>query len=409
MTLSELEKRLVQAMEEFEIIDTHEHLGPEKSRVESSVDVFTLFSHYTHHDLGVAGMSEADYQSLFNQSIPIERRWALFAPYWEQICWGSYARAALLAAKKFYGFEDINKKTYKPLSEAMQKENKPGIYKRVLRDACKIRTALTQCGSTKLDTPLLTPVMPMIHEMETWKKLSHPVFNPAARVRSLDDYLDVIRQYIVRVKAEGAVGLKMWSNPYKEPNREEAIKAFEQLRNGTEYRFSLPNPLGDYVVDQTISYGTEHDMVIAVHTGYWGDFRTLDPLHMIPILQRHPKTRFDIYHLGYPWVREALMLGKGFPNVWLNMCWTHIVSQRFATSALDEAIDLIPTNKLLVFGGDYGTPVEKVYGHLVMAREDVTRVLAKRIMEKQMSESQALILARKWFWDNPKELYHLEF
>jgi len=42
-------------------------------------------------------------------------------------------------------------------------------------------------------------------------------------------------------------------------------------------------------------------------------------------------------------------------------------------------------------------------------REDVTRVLAKRIMEKQMSESQTLTLARKWFWDNPKELYHLEF
>ena len=149
-------------------------------------------------------------------------------------------------------------------------------------------------------------------------------------------------------------------------------------------------------------------MVIAVHTGYWGDFRELDPLHMIPMLERFPDTKFDIYHLGYPWVRETLMLGKGFPNVWLNFCWTHIISQRFAVAGLDEAIDLVPMNKILIFGGDYSLAVEKVYGHLVMAREDVAEVMARRLREGLMSESQAMDVIRKWFWDNPKELYNLD-
>jgi uncharacterized protein len=160
----------------------------------------------------------------------------------------------------------------------------------------------------------------------------------------------------------------------------------------------------DYVVDETIAFATEQDMVIAVHTGYWGDFRSL---HLIPTLQRHPNARFDVYHLGYPWVRETLMLCKGFDNVWLNLCWTHIISQKFATEALDEAIDLLPTNKLMAFGGDYVLPVEKVYGHLTMAREDIAKVLARRVGERQMTEDQALDLAKKWFWDNPKELYRL--
>ncbi len=102
------------------------------------------------------------------------------------------------------------------------------------------------------------------------------------------------------------------------------------------------------------------------------------------------------------------MLGKGFSNVWLNLCWTHIISQRFVVAALDEAIDLIPMNKLLAFGGDYGLPVEKVYGHLTMAREDIAQVLARRIAARQMTESQALELSRKWFWDNPRALYRLE-
>jgi predicted TIM-barrel fold metal-dependent hydrolase len=129
---------------------------------------------------------------------------------------------------------------------------------------------------------------------------------------------------------------------------------------------------------------------------------------MIPILERHPKTRFDLYHLGYPWMRESLMLGKGFANVWLNFCWTHVISQRFAMDGLDEAIDLIPMNKIIAFGGDYHLPVEKVYGHLVMAREDIARVLARRIERKQMTEDQAIGLARKWLWDNPVELYRLK-
>lgn len=409
MPLSEIESNLLQALEDFEIIDCHEHLPPEKRRVETEVDVFTLVSHYTRGDLRVARMSDAEYESLFNRSIPLDRRWATFKPYWEQIRWASYAKAALIAAQKFYGFDDINDQTYEPLSEAMQKANTTGIYERVLKDACKIRTALTQCGSTDLGgTPLLTPVMPMVYELETWQSLAHPPFEPEASIRSLDDYLDAMRRYVVKVKGEGAVGLKMMSNPYQEPSREEAVGAFERLRSGAESRLPAPNPLRDYVVDQMIAYAAEQDLVICVHTGYWGDFRLLDPVHMIPILTRHPRGRFDIYHLGYPWMRPALMLGKGFANVWLNLCWTHIISQRFATAGLDEAIDLIPMNKILAFGGDYGTPVEKVYGHLAMAREDVVKVLATRVGEKQMTEDQALTLARQWFWDNPVELYRLE-
>jgi len=408
MERGKLEKSLLEELAKFEIIDCHEHLGPEKNRVASQVDVFTLFAHYTRGDLIVAGMSDGEYQSLFNRNIPLERRWQIFAPHWAQIRWASYARAALIAAQKFYGADDISEKTCEAISEAMQKANTPGIYQRVLKDACGIRTCLTQCGSTELDSPLLTPVMPLIYEVETWQSLSRPSFDRGHAIRSLDDHLDAVRRYVARVKSEGAVGLKMVSNPYKEPKRDEALGAFESLRNGAVARLPVPNPLRDYIVDQTIAIAAENDLVVCVHTGYWGDFRTLDPLHMIPILQRHPRARFDIYHVGYPWVREALMLGKGFPNVWLNFCWTHIISQRFAMDALDEAIDLVPMNKLLAFGGDYGLPVEKVYGHLAMARDDVARVLAKRIERRQMTETQALALARKWFWDNPKELYRLK-
>ena len=411
MKLLPVEQRLFTALEGIEVIDAHEHLSPEEVRLRSHVDVFTLFAHYTRGDLAVAGMSQADYDATQNPNLPLEYRWKLFAPYWERIRWGSYARAALLAAKRFYDADDINEKTYVAISERMAAANTPGIYERVLRDACHIRTALAQCGRTDLGAPLLTPVMPLLPgdmwNTQVWSRLPAPDLPGGAAVKGLDDLLEVVRAYIRRVKSEGAVGLKMVSNPYGAPDRKAAHEAFEQLRTGALSELPWVNPLRDFLVDEAIRYAGQQDLVVAVHTGYWGDFRTLDPLHMIPVLERHRGVRFDVYHLGYPWMRESLMLGKGFANVWLNFCWTHVISQRFAMDALDEAIDTIPMNKIIGFGGDYALPVEKTYGHLVMAREDIARVLAARIERKLMGEEQALELARRWLWDNPKELYRL--
>ena len=47
MDTSTIKNHLLDAIRDFEIIDCHEHLGPEKWRLEKMVDVFTLFSHYT--------------------------------------------------------------------------------------------------------------------------------------------------------------------------------------------------------------------------------------------------------------------------------------------------------------------------------------------------------------------------
>jgi len=151
----------------------------------------------------------------------------------------------------------------------------------------------------------------------------------------------------------------------------------------------------------------EENLVVAVHTGMWGDFRTLEATHMIPLIQRHPATRFDLYHAGMPSVREAGVMGKNSANVWLNLCWCHIISPMMTRSLLGEWIDMVPVNKIIAFGGDYCHPVEKVYGHLTMARENLARVFAARIEEGLMDKDDALALGRQWFYETPRALYGL--
>jgi predicted TIM-barrel fold metal-dependent hydrolase len=407
--LSPLEQRLVKEFEKFEVVDAHEHLPPEQVRTSAKVDVFTLFSHYTRTDIITAGMKPQDYDRLLNPDLPLDMRWNMFEPYLEQIRFGSYARPAFIAAKEFYGQDDISRKTYAAITEAMQAFNKPGIYSKVLREKCRIRTALTQGNRTDYDLDLLVPLMPLdtYAGVFTWEDIAHRARDLGLTVNTLDDYVSAMEQGVARWKEQGTVGLKMASRPYSTPDRPQALCAFERLRSGAEARLADMNPLRDFLTEKLLQICARQELMVAVHAGVWGDFRELDSGHIIPIVMRNPNTRFDLYHAGMPAVRQTGMIGKNFPNVWLNLCWCHIVSPVMTRSALNEWVDLVPVNKIIAFGGDYGLPVEKVYGHLVMARENIARVLARRIEDDLMTEDQAVGVAEKWFFDNPKQAYRL--
>jgi hypothetical protein len=51
--------------------------------------------------------------------------------------------------------------------------------------------------------------------------------------------------------------------------------------------------------------------------------------------------------------------------------------------------------------------VQKVYGHLVMAREAVAEAFARRIDGGDLDRDEALRIARLWFHDNPARIYGL--
>jgi hypothetical protein len=76
-------------------------------------------------------------------------------------------------------------------------------------------------------------------------------------------------------------------------------------------------------------------------------------------------------------------------------------------SALDEYIDWLGSDKLIAFGSDVHQMIEKVYGHLELARLNVAGVLARRIEMGLMNCDDALQLVRAWFFDNPTRIYRL--
>jgi len=414
MNYTRTEELLLEAMEDMEIIDAHEHLPPEHVRTDAKVDVLTLFSHYTRTDLIASGMKPDDYTKVIDANGPLDERWKLFKPYFEHIRYGSYARPALIAAEEFYGFSDITDDNYEEISERMQSQNTQGIYHRILREKCKIRAALTQAGRTDYDGDLLIPLMPLnsYANIKSADDLSKRAHDLGMKVSNLDDYMELVKKGIERWKAEGVVGLKTSSTPNLQnppPRRKSAEEAFSKIISSADPKINAndSNLLQDFLINYLMDVAGELDLVVAVHSGMWGDFRNLDSKHMIPVFPRHPNTRFDLYHLSMPSVRDTIVIGKNFPNVWLNLCWCHIISQQMTCSALDECIDIVPMNKIIGFGGDYSRPVEKVYGHLLMAREDISTVLGRRVDRGMISLNEAIAISQKWLWNNPRELYKL--
>ncbi len=409
MKLNPKEQELYDAFKEMPVVDAHEHLAPERVRVSQDMDVLDLFIHYTKTDFLCAGMSSDEWNRMHNKQIPRPERWAILAKYLRDVRYGSYARPAFIYARHL-GYDDISENNYEEISERLRTDNKPGIYRRIMVDMCNIRAALTQANRTDYDQEFLIPLMPLdtYADIRSWKTVEKRAGDVGEKADTLDDFLEVARKGLKKWIGERVVGLKMVSRPYCPPDRGQAVATYDDLKHNPARELPEMNPLKDYLMEQVLEMAAELDLVVAVHTGMWGDFRTLDPKHMIRIFGAHPRTRFDMYHMGMPWVREAGVIGKNFPNVWLNLCWCHIISPEMTCSALNEWMDLIPVNKIIGFGGDYGKPVEKVYGHLMMAREDIARVLATRIERGLLGTDEALEIARKWFYENPKELYRLK-
>ncbi len=406
--LSDLEKAFVEALEEMPVIDGHEHLPLESERIRQKVDAFTLFSHYCQWDLWSAGLHWDLRGPILWGDRDLDWKWKEFAPYYGQMKHTCYARAAHIALEHFYGEKELTADNVAAVTERMQQNNTPGLYDRVLRKECKIETTLN-CDSplNERQGGLITPLARHPGDVWDWETLSKGFAGPNGEPpQSFDDVLDACKRRAETAKALGLPAVKFMPLYYRGYTLEEAKECFAQMKANPQKRFPRTNPVTEYAFRKAMEYTHEAGLVCSVHTGYWNDYKELSPENLVPIIRENWDMKIDVFHLGYPYVREAIMLGKVWPNVRLNLCWTYLISQKFAMEALDELLEMVPVNKIFAFGGDYYV-VEKVFGHLVMARETIAKVLAKKVSEGVFSFDRGLEIARMMLYSNIKAFYGL--
>lgn len=404
-------------------VDTHEHLPAEAMRVQHPIDFTTLFSHYCRGDLQAAGMPPADLQALYDQATPLDRKWALFEPWYDLIQDGSYARAAHIAMARFYGRERLTSLAdAEAVSEALQANNTPGLYRRVLKEACGIVKSMN-FGSLDDDPEFFAPVININHyaeaSVQTLRGLEAKYNRDLAR---LDLYLEALHSDLVEFKARGMKGLKthcayMRDLHFAPHTQAEAEGVFNRIvEEGYGWRFTAigyeeARPLQDFIVHRMAEWAAELEMPFVIHSALQADVRHKEdnakPLRLWNLIERYRHTDFVLLHSGLPWMEEACLLAKHYDNVYLDMAWDHIMSPELSTRAVRYFVDLVPRNKVFGFGGDFGV-VEKVYGHLTMAREDLSRALAHKVTAEGMPLARAEGWLTAMLHDNPARVFHLE-
>jgi len=420
------------------LIDTHEHLPPESERVNKVVDVLNQFYlHYASSDLVSAGMSPEDLLYIKDPKIPLDYRWAIFEPWWDRIRNTGYSRCIEIAARDLYGVDGINSETYKQLSRKMMERNKEGLYKWVLHEKAGIDICVldTLREDYDVDKALFVPVLRVseyasprnMKDLEVLgKRFGNPIHNLGDYVNLVKSRFDALEGRVAALKIALAYDRSLHFEKRTFSEAEESLNKIFKTRGfswtpieGTEYSELAQDgpgreeliPLQDYLVHLSIQEASRRGIPIQIHTGLHEGNKTIisnsNPELLVNLFLEYGEAKFDIFHGGWPYSSQLSALAKNFQNVYIDMCWMHIISPSRAVSALDEWLDEVPVNKIMGFGGDF-LCVEGSYGHSVMARDNVAKVLAGKVDDGIYGMDEAKKYADWILRDNPRRLFFPE-
>ncbi|MDO8587790.1 MAG: amidohydrolase family protein [Armatimonadota bacterium] len=402
------------------LVDTHEHLDSEESWLSQKADISHLFRHYASCDLVSAGMPPADLAQVRSEQVDSETKWELLEPYWIKARNTTYCRALDIAIRDLYGLPGLSRETYGSVMKKMDESRRPGWYREVLKDKANIEISVIVKWDPGLDPDFFVQSI----NLDEFATVSNrPSANALAErtgksIYSLQDLVSALDVTFEKLVADGAVAIKCglaYSRPifFENATQHEAEQVFNRAfrRRGEGASWDECKPLQDFMIHQIVRRAEAHGLAMQFHTGIQegnGNYvADTNPTRLTNLFMMYRNARFDIFHAGFPYSRELGVIAKNFPNVYPDMCWMHVIGAAPARNILDEWLDLIPANKILAFGGDYRM-VEGVYGHSVIARENVARVLADRVERGDQTLDEAHEIAERILRLNARELFRLD-
>jgi predicted TIM-barrel fold metal-dependent hydrolase len=322
----------------------------------------------------------------------------------------------VIAARDLYHVDGITRETLPEINREMKARNKPGLYREVLQDICKIEYCLWDQFCT--DKPekddffrlsLRLDDIVYIDSPDDIKNLEEKSGIAIDRPEALEEIMEI---RITDHKPRGLAALKTalaYSRTldFKPVRRGEAELALERILKN---RFTERDAkvLQDYVMYSLAQKALWHNLTVQVHTGMLegngNRIMNANPALLSELIINNPGTRFDLFHGGYPYGGELSAMAKMFPNVYLDMSWLHVISPSYAQRYMAEWLDAVPVSKLLGFGGDY-LFIEGVYGHLQIAKENIARALADKVADGIFTMKEAVSYAEMILYSNAALLF----
>jgi len=413
-------------------VDTHEHLFEESKRLQAleqsdvegipvaAPDFGLLFSHYSHSDLESAGMPQEDVQKLFRYDLEPEDKWRLVEPFYQKTYHTGYVQSIRESVRLLYEEEDLRSDNIARISDRIRADVQPGYYHRILSDVARIEH--TQVNN--LDTPVFmeTEYPDLLCQDLNFKVLSSDLDLDAItevsgrEVGDLDDLHNVI-DWCFATYGPRAIAAK---NPsayrrrldYAQVQAQEAAPLLDRyLKNQEMVTQGEIKALKDHLFHYCVERATEYGLPVKLHTGYYARTGEM-PLHRVrknasdlcDLFMAHPKARFVVMHIIYPYQDEAIALAKQYPNAFIDLCWAWIINPAASVRFVKEFLMAAPANKLFTFGGDY-LPVELVPGHAQIARRGLAQAISELVDEGWIRSNSVDDLVERLMRGNAHELF----
>lgn len=223
---------------------------------------------------------------------------------------------------------------------------------------------------------------------------------------SFDDYLAALAKLVDGLAARGQVALKN-ALAY---DRDIVFDAPDEKLARQAWGKSAPSPserkaFSDFIVDYLCRLAGERDVPVQMHLGT-AIIRGSHPLHAAGLVEQHPRTRFLLMHLAYPWSRDLLAMAFVYRNIWIDLTWSLLLSPSHFKLALHEAIEILPDESRMMIGGD-NWHVEETYGTMQLARRLIGDVLEEKVASGYFRAEAAQRLAVKILNANARAFFKL--
>lgn len=359
---------------------------------------------------------------------PIEKRWAVFEPIWQQTKYTGYGRVTQLVLDKFYGVKDLSLKSLHQIKDNLLDLTDETNVIKILDDA-KIVARLIDIyawgdqldflnGKKRL-TPRSYPVFSLahFHSIKTCSDIEK-IF-PDQTFTCIDEYLQAIQRVFVLYKNFGAVAVKdnsAYTRPldYRRSTKAQAEVIFNHIIQDPRYHAAYPDetkPLDNYLFHNLIEFSRSLDLPVQLHTGQvalWDDIRRANASHLTPFVETYRDVRFDLLHGNYPYLGEYLYLAKNYPNVTLNYCWTNIINPLYSRQAYRQTISTVPHGKIHGYGSDFVGMTDRAWAHALITRDNIARALTDLVDIDYIDLEDAKHISLCWLYENPKNNFNLQ-
>ena len=416
---TDLYNRVFDEINKIKMIDCHEHLESEKDFPKNkNIHIGRFFIHYASSDLVSAGMPLSDMGKIQTDStLTPKERWKLLEPWYKKSYNTAYCESLRIALQDIYDIEDFSSSSVDLLTERMKNEIKPGFTRKVFNKANIDYAMNNPFGPDPVYNPdpsfdcFLCDMVDdfTVFNIDALKQQSN------MDILSLDDYLQVIDFYFER-DASSAGAFKVGraydrTLLWEDATQSSVEKSFNRLLDFNDQPDKKEiQQLENFIIHYLCRKCGEYDLRIKFHTGiqegYGNIIRNSRAALLNNLFLKYPKTKFDIYHISYPYQEELAVLAKNFANVTVDFCWMWVINQSAGRRALSDMLDSVPANKIHGFGGDY-IFVEGSYGHARITRQEISRVLCEKIEEGRFTEDYALKVGNMLLRDNAIENFDL--